>query len=203
MKGICFQAVGEVATVEIPDPQMEQATDAIVKVSMAGLCGSDLHSFLGREQGLDVGTVMGHEFVGTIVDLGSETLSQSDLRLGDRVFAPFSTNCGNCFYCQSGLTSRCESGQLFGWRHNKAGLHGGQSEFVRVPLAAGSLKKLPANVSDTDALLLGDNFSTGYFCAELAEVKPDGVYVVIGCGTVGQLMHHGRPATGSQTDFRR
>ena len=187
MKGICFQAVGEVATIEMPDPQMEQATDAIVKVSMAGLCGSDLHSFLGREPGLDVGTVMGHEFVGTIVDLGSETQARSDLQLGDRVFAPFSTNCGNCFYCQSGLTSRCELGQLFGWRQNGAGLHGGQSEYVRVPLAAGTLKKLPTNVSDTDALLLGDNFSTGYFCAELAEVKSDGVYVVIGCGTVGQL----------------
>ena len=185
MKGICFQAVGEVATTELPDPQLKDAADAIVKVSMAGLCGSDLHSFLGREQGLDVGTVMGHEFVGTIVELGDQ--ASAVLQVGDRVFAPFSTNCGNCFYCRSGLTSRCEKGQLFGWRQNATGLHGGQSEYVRVPQAAGTLKKLPDNVSDTDALLLGDNFSTGFYCAEMAEVKPDGVYVVIGCGTVGQL----------------
>ena len=141
MKGICFQAVGEVATIELPDPQLEDAADAIVKVSMAGLCGSDLHSFLGREQGLDVGTVMGHEFVGTIVDLGDQAKAQHS-QVGDRVFAPFSTNCGNCFYCQSGLTSRCEKGQLFGWRQNGAGLHGGQSEYVRVPLAVWHLEKI-------------------------------------------------------------
>ena len=201
LKGICFQAIGEVATIDLPDPQIQAPGDAIVKVSVAGLCGSDLHSFFGREQGLDVGTVMGHEFVGTIVELGSEAKFDSQLEVGDRVFAPFSTSCGKCFFCRNGLTSRCEVGQLFGWRQNQIGLHGCQSEYVRVPLAAGTLMKLPAGISDTDALLLGDNFSTGYFCAEMAGVQAGRVYVVIGCGTVGQLCVLAARKMGASTIF--
>jgi threonine dehydrogenase-like Zn-dependent dehydrogenase len=186
MHGICFQTVETVQWRTVEQPELIDPRDAIVRVSVAGLCGSDLHPFLGREPGLDAGTVMGHEVVGTIVELG-ESAAKSGLQIGNRVFAPFSTSCGECFYCQSGLTARCELGQLFGWRSQGKGLHGCQAELVRIPLAAGTLMKIPTGISDGDALLLGDNFSTGYFCAEMAEVKPDGVYAVIGCGTVGQL----------------
>ena len=187
MKGISFQSVGVVETIDMPDPEILDPRDAIVKVSMAGLCGSDLHPFFGRETGLDVGTVMGHELVGEIVELGSKAHADTRFNVSDRVFAPFSTSCGQCYYCQLGLTSRCELGELFGWRQNGLGLHGCQSEFVRVPLASGTLIGLPKPVSDEEALLLGDNLSTGYYCASMADIRPDGVYVVIGCGTVGQL----------------
>jgi alcohol dehydrogenase len=184
MHGVCFRAPGEVAWDEVDDPRLEQPTDAIVEVEIAGLCGSDLHPFFGREHGLDAGTVMGHEFVGRVVDVGGDV---GTVRPGDRVYAPFSTSCGACPTCGSGLTSRCERGQLFGWIGNGVGLHGGQAERVRVPLADGTLKRLPDGLAPDAALLLGDNFSTAWFCAELAEIRHDGVTVVIGCGAVGLL----------------
>ncbi|MFK7768026.1 MAG: alcohol dehydrogenase catalytic domain-containing protein [Mariniblastus sp.] len=186
MQGVCFQGIEKVVSRELADPVVLTPRDAIVRVSLAGLCGSDLHPFFGREVGLDPGTVMGHEMVGEIVELGTDA-ALSGLAVGDRVFTPFSTNCGKCFYCNSGLSSRCTGGQLFGWVQDGQGLAGCQSEFVRVPMADATLMKMPAGLSDEAALLLGDNFSTGYFCAEMAEVQPGGVYVVIGCGTVGQL----------------
>ncbi|MDA7918740.1 alcohol dehydrogenase catalytic domain-containing protein [bacterium] len=185
MKAACFESVGRVDCLQKPDPVISGPRDAIVKVSMAGLCGSDLHPFFGREAGLDRGTVMGHEMVGEIVELGSNF--GNGMQIGDRVFAPFSSHCGSCFYCEIGLTSRCTEGDLFGWVQAGAGLEGCQSEYVRVPIADSTLMRVPDGLSDESALLLGDNFSTGYFCAEMAEVKPGGTYLVIGCGTVGLL----------------
>jgi threonine dehydrogenase-like Zn-dependent dehydrogenase len=107
VRAVCFDGVQRVALREIPDPQIESSADAIVQVEMAGLCGSDLHVYHGRETGLDVGTVMGHEFVGRVIAIGDDVRS---IQVGDRVCAPFSSNCGNCFYCQRGLTSRCHGG---------------------------------------------------------------------------------------------
>ncbi len=184
MKAVCFQDIEDVRMGELPDPVIQEPGDAIIKVQMAGLCGSDLHPYFGREKGLDAGTVMGHELVGHVVEIGNDV---ANFKTGDRVFAPFSTNCGSCHFCQTGLTSRCVTGQLFGWVQNGQGLQGCQSEFVRVPMANASLMKAPESLSSESALLLGDNFSTGYYCAEMAEIQPGGVYAVIGCGTVGQL----------------
>lgn len=184
MKALCFQRPQEVAVEEIPDPVLESATDAIVKVDTAGLCGSDLHPFFGREEGLDPGTAMGHEFVGRITEVGSDV---TKFRTGDRVCAPFTTNCGWCHFCEIGLTSRCLNGELFGWRSNGIGLHGGQAEYVRVPLADTTLVRVPDHVSDDAALLVGDNLSTAIFCNDLADVVGREVYAVIGCGTVGLL----------------
>ena len=184
MKGVCFQSIGVVQWTELQDAEIESPLDAIVRVEMAGMCGSDLHPLFGREQGLDPGTAMGHEFVGTVVALGADVRS---LKLGDKVYSPFSTSCGNCFFCLRGLTSRCEIGQAIGWRSNSKGLQGGQAELVRVPLADGTLVRIPDGLSAEAALLLGDNFSTGYFCAEMANIDPDGLTVVIGCGSVGLL----------------
>jgi 2-desacetyl-2-hydroxyethyl bacteriochlorophyllide A dehydrogenase len=184
MQGVCFRAPGVVAWESLPDPRIESPTDAVVAVEMAGLCGSDLHPFFGREQGLDPGTVMGHEFVGRVLDIGTDVHA---VRPGDRVYVPFSTSCGRCATCRSGLTSRCEHGQLFGWRSNDVGLHGGQAERVRVPLADGTLKVVPEGLSTEAALLLGDNFSTACFAADMAHIRADGVTVVIGCGSVGLL----------------
>ena len=184
MRAVCFRGMEDVAVETLADPGIETPGDAVVEVTTAGLCGSDLHPYFGRETGLDPGTAMGHEFVGKVVATGDEVLGFAP---GDRVCAPFSTSCGTCYFCVSGLTSRCEQAQLFGWRSGGQGLHGGQAQYVRVPLADGTLVALPEAVTDDTALLLGDNLSTGYFCARLAGVGPDGVYGVIGCGTVGLL----------------
>ena len=184
MLGVCFEKVGCVQVRELPDPVIETPTDAIVRVSLAGLCGSDLHPFFGRESGLEPGTVMGHEFVGEVIAIGPAV---KDIKVGDRVCAPFTTNCGHCYYCSAGLTSRCIKGQLFGWRQNGEGLHGGQASLVRVPLADGTLMPIPAGITDETALLLGDNLSTGRFAADMAGVTQGGSYAVIGCGTVGLL----------------
>jgi len=184
MKALCFQHPQEVFVEEIADPLLESANDVLVKVDTAGLCGSDLHPFFGREEGLDPGTVMGHEFAGHVVEVGSEI---NKLQIGDRVCAPFTTNCGQCHYCEIGLTSRCLNGQLFGWRNCGTGLHGGQAQYVRVPLAESTLVQIPEHVRDNVALLVGDNLSTAIFCNDLAGVVESEVAVVIGCGTVGLL----------------
>ncbi len=212
MKAITFEGKDTVAYGDADEPCIEQPGDVIVRVRAAGICGSDLHPYHQREKGLDHGTVMGHEFVGEVVETGAGV---ADVNVGDIVFSPFTTNCGTCFYCRRGLTCRCESGELFGWVHEGAGLHGAQAEFVRVPLADGTLMKVPEGVSDAAGLLLGDILSTGFFCAEQAglgvldgsagtaaagagpgavatgvvpgAVAAGGTYAVVGCGPVGLM----------------
>jgi threonine dehydrogenase-like Zn-dependent dehydrogenase len=182
MQALTFYRAEDIHYESVPDPKIQAPDDVILKVHLAGICGSDLHVYHGREKGLDAGTVMGHEFVGEIVALGENV---RNFKKGDAVFSPFTTNCGACFYCRKDLTCRCISGQLFGWVQNGIGLHGAQAELVRVPLADSTLLRVPKNVLSEEALLLGDVFSTGYFCANMAEIKPEGTYVVIGCGPVG------------------
>jgi threonine dehydrogenase-like Zn-dependent dehydrogenase len=125
---------------------------------------------------------MGHEFVGEIVELGS---APGGLSKGQRVLSPFTTSCGDCDFCRIGLTSRCVSGELFGWVQEGRGLQGGQAEYVRVPLAGSTLVSIPEDVDHDAALLLGDVFSTGWFCAEQAALQPGSVCAVVGCGPVG------------------
>lgn len=184
MKGVTFQGVERVSYQSVPDPHIEAATDVVVQVRLAGICGSDLHPFFGRETGLDLGTVLGHEFVGEVVELGSAV---QRWRSGDLVVCPFTTNCGRCFYCRRDLPSRCSHGQLFGWRQNGEGLHGAQAELVRVPLADATLVALEQGVDPEAALLAGDVLSTGYYCAENGGVGPDRVVAIVGCGPVGLM----------------
>ncbi len=184
MKAVCFDTIQKVDVRSVSDPCIEDSRDAIVRVHLAGLCGSDLHPFFGRELGIDRGTVLGHEFVGEVIAIGDQVRKVS---IGQRVCAPFSTSCGECYFCRIGLTSRCDTGQLFGWREQGHGLHGGQATMVRVPLADATLMEVPDGISDETALLLGDNLSTAYFAAEMAGIDSAGVYVVVGCGTVGLL----------------
>lgn len=127
---------------------------------------------------------MGHEFVGTVVEVGAEVRK---FRKGDRVCCPFTSNCGQCFYCHAGHTCRCIHGQLFGWMQNGKGLQGCQAEFVRVPLADSTLYSYSSDVSELEALLAGDVLATGYFCALQAGIQPQGVYAVLGCGPVGLM----------------
>jgi len=198
MRALTFHGIETIKHESVPDPKIESPDDAIVKIHLAGICGSDLHVYHGREKGLDVGTVMGHEFVGEIVELGKAVRK---FKKGDLVFSPFTTNCGQCFYCRKNLPCRCTLGQLFGWVQNGIGLHGGQAEYVRVPLADSTLLRAPENVLPEEALLLGDVFSTGYFCAEMAEIAPEGTYAVIGCGPVGLMAIIGARELGAKKLF--
>jgi threonine dehydrogenase-like Zn-dependent dehydrogenase len=184
MQAITFQGVEILAYEAVPDPVLVEPSDTIVRVTTAGICGSDLHPYFGRETGLDAGTVMGHEFLGEVVEAGSDV---ARFALGDRVVAPFTTNCGDCFYCRSGLTARCEGGQLFGWVEAGQGLHGGQADYVRVPLADATLVSVPPELDEAVALLAGDILSTACFGADLAGVGEGDTTVVIGCGPVGLL----------------
>lgn len=184
MKAITFQGVEELAFSDVPEPSLEEESDALVRVTVAGICGSDLHPYFGRETGLDPGTVMGHELVGEVVETGSAV---SRFHPGDRVVAPFTTNCGACFYCRRGLTARCEKGQLLGWVEDGRGLHGAQAELIRVPLADATLVPVPDGLDEAVALLAGDILSTATFGAELADVAEGDVVAVIGCGPVGLL----------------
>ena len=168
----------------VGDPKLLTPQDVVVKVKLTCICGSDLHVYYEHEKGLDHGTVMGHEFVGEVVEKGTDVKT---LKIGDMVMSPFTTNCGECFYCNIGLTCRCVKGQLYGWVEKEHGLHGGQAEFVRVPMADATLEKIPEGVSLEEGLLLGDILSTGFFCAHQAEIKPTGVQAIIGCGPVGMM----------------
>jgi threonine dehydrogenase-like Zn-dependent dehydrogenase len=184
MKAVVFEGKQKVAVATVPDPRLLAPTDVLVKIELAGICGSDLHPYHERERGLDHGTVMGHEAVSRVEEVGAAVKT---LRRGDLVFSPFTTNCGGCFYCQIGLTCRCTSGQLFGWVEGGKGLHGLQAQYARVPLADATLLKVPEGVTPEEALLLGDVFSTGFFGADSAGIRPDGVYAVVGCGPVGLM----------------
>jgi threonine dehydrogenase-like Zn-dependent dehydrogenase len=185
MKALVFEGVEAVAWEEVPDPGIRDPGDAVVEVAAAGLCGSDLHPYFGRESGLDRGTVLGHEFTGRVVAVGPAVTRWS---VGDRVVAPFTTNCGACDPCRRGLTSRCERGQLFGWVEAGEGLHGGQAEAVRVPLADSTLVAVPDALGDDAlALLAGDILSTALFGVELARVRAGEAVGVVGCGPVGLL----------------
>lgn len=194
MHALTFQGIHDIRYSTTPDPILLAPTDAIVKVQYTAVCGSDLHIYHGRETGLDDGTVMGHEFVGEIVETGTAV---KHLKKGDRVVSPFTTNCGTCYYCRTGLTCRCERGQLYGWVEGGQGLHGAQAEYVRVPLADATLVTYAAGIDARQALLTGDIMATGYYCADQAEVKPEGVYAVLGCGPVGLMAILGAKARGA------
>jgi threonine dehydrogenase-like Zn-dependent dehydrogenase len=198
MKALTFRGKHKISFESLPDPELLYPTDAIVKVKACAICGSDLHVYHENEKGIDHGTAMGHEFTGELVEVGKQV---SKLRKGDWVMSPFTTSCGHCFYCKTGLTCRCIYNQLFGWVEKGNGLQGGQSEFVRVPMAESTLMKVPPGVSHKEAILLGDVLSTGFYCAEQAGIKPTGTYVVVGCGPVGLMAILGAMEKGAATVF--
>ena len=164
MKALTFRGTGRIEYETVPDPRLLAPGDVIVKTRLCAICGSDMHVYHGRERGLDPGTVMGHEFIGEIVETGREV---QRFRVGDAVFSPFFSACGGCFYCEQDLSCRCQRGQLFGWVERGVGLQGVQAEFVRVPLADTTLYAIPEAVEDEAALLLCDILPTGWFCADM------------------------------------
>lgn len=200
MRGLVLAGVGDVRLVhDLPDPTVEQPTDAVVAVTRTGLCGSDLHPYEGRES-TRFGVVPGHEAVGTVIALGAEVRS---FALGDRVLVPFTTSCGTCRACRDGLSSRCVHGALFGFGDpgdlDAPPLHGGQAAYVRVPLADGTLVAVPDDLDDAAAVLLTDNVPTGWAAATRGEVGPGSQVVIVGLGSVGLCSLHAARALGATT----
>ncbi len=202
MRALTFQGVEHVEYLnDLPDPHISDPGDVVVAVRRSGICGSDLHQYHGREP-VRNGTIPGHEFVGEIVETGSEVCG---LRIGDDVFSPFTANCGHCFFCENGLSGRCDRWTLFGYLPPEdevdtgRGIQGAQAEFIRVPMADATLLKIPQGITDEQALLLGDNFTTGFFCAGNSEVRRDGITVMIGCGSVGLCAIQAAMFLGAET----
>jgi threonine dehydrogenase-like Zn-dependent dehydrogenase len=203
MRGLTFQGTG-VAVEEVPDPGIEDPGDAIVRVTMAGICGSDLHILnAGEAFGFPVGSRLGHEFIGTVEEVGSGVTS---VRAGDRVMSSCSVACGECTWCREGLASSCVRWSLFGWaprtwQHGGA-VQGGQSELVRVPLADSTLHPMPEALSGADReaslLPLVDVMSTGWHGLTAAGAAPGQSVVVIGDGAVGLAGVHGARAKGAE-----
>lgn len=184
MKALTFHGIEQIQHEEIPDANLEASSDVIVEVTHTAICGSDLHVYHGREAGLDVGTVMGHEFCGRVIEKGRDVRG---LEIGARVVSPFTTHCGECYYCQRDLSCRCIRGNLYGWRENGQGLHGGQAGYVRVPMADATLMALPEEMDLELGLFLGDILATGYYAALSAKFSPGDTVAVVGCGPVGLL----------------
>jgi len=195
MKALTFAEPYRLSLERVPDPKVESPRDVVVRVELGAVCGSDLHVYRGHETGLDGGTVMGHEFLGEVVECGPEVGS---LALGDRVVSPFTTSCGDCFYCRTGLTARCVEGELFGWVQDGAGLHGAQAEYVRVPLADTTLAKIAPEADAEASLMAGDVLATGFFCAEAGGAGPGQVVAVVGCGPVGLMAVVGSRELGAE-----
>lgn len=183
MKSVVFNGPRNVSVELRPIPTIQAPTDAIIKVAYTALCGSELHVYRGHQKS-PTGFIMGHEFTGQIVELGSEV---KDFKVGDKVVSPFTCSCLDCFYCKKGASSRCAHSLLFG----SQGLDGAQAEYVRVPLADGTLLLAPSSVDEKKLVLMADIFPTGFFAAsnvlkDLSEEdRKSSVNVVIGCGPVG------------------
>ena len=164
--------------IEREKPTILDPKDAIVEVTMSSICTSDLHIIHGQVPRANNNIVLGHEYVGKVIEIGSEVKT---LKVGDRVSANCETFCGECFFCKRGFINNCEKG---GWEIG-CRIDGCQAEYVRVPLADQGLNKLPDNVSDKNALFVGDILATGYFGAEMCEIQSEDTIAVIGCGPVG------------------
>jgi len=175
---------------EKPMPRIEHPNDAIVRVTTAAICGSDLHLYHGMMPDTRVGSTFGHEFVGVVHEVGP---SVQHLAVGDRVMVPFNIYCGSCFFCARGLYSNCHNvnpnatavGGIYGYSHTTGGYDGGQAEFVRVPFADVGPAKVPDWMNEEDAVLCTDALATGYFGAQLADIAEGDVVVVLGAGPVG------------------
>ncbi|KAI9848018.1 MAG: hypothetical protein M1838_000664 [Thelocarpon superellum] len=183
MRAVVFHGPRHIALEDRPIPSIQEPDEVIVKVDYSALCGSELHVYRGHQPS-PTGFIMGHEFTGTVTELGSGIRS---VMLGDKIVAPFTVSCGECFYCRKGFSSRCERGKLFG----SAALDGAQAQYIRIPLADSTVVKAPAGIKDETLILMADIFPTGYFAAYNAfrQMEPqhiaDCTAVVIGCGPVG------------------
>jgi threonine dehydrogenase-like Zn-dependent dehydrogenase len=200
MKANCWFGKHDMRVVDVPDPEILNPHDAIVRITSTAICGSDLHLFNGFVPTMEKGDIVGHEFMGEVVEIGSEV---KKLKVGDRIVVPFAISCGRCFFCQKGLFSLCENTNpnaveaelmwghspagLFGYSHLTGGYAGGQAEYARVPFADVGHVKVPEGLTDEQVLFLSDIFPTGYMAAENCDIEPGDTVAVWGCGPVGQF----------------
>lgn len=185
MRAVVYVAPGEVALAEVADPRLVSDTDVLVRVSLTGICGTDLHAISGHLAGVTPGTVLGHEFVGSVIEVGSAVRRYA---VGDVVMSSDFTACGACWSCDRGDHWHCPQRQFFGTGTAFGpALAGAQAEFVRVPYADTTLRRLPAGVPADAALLIGDNLATGWVAVQRGGVRPGDVVAVVGGGPVGQL----------------
>ncbi|WAN11590.1 glutathione-dependent formaldehyde dehydrogenase [Stutzerimonas balearica] len=193
MKAVVYHDVGDIRLEDVPEPRIEAPTDAIVRITASAICGTDLHFVRGTFSGMQPGTILGHEGVGIVEELGEDV---RNLKVGDRVVIPSTIACGNCAYCRAGYFAQCDvanpngksAGTAFYGGPSATGpFHGLQAEKARIPFANIGLVKLPPEISDDQAILLSDIFPTGYFGAEMAEIESGDTVAVLGCGPVGQF----------------
>lgn len=193
MKAVVFHGIGDIRLEDVEEPRIEKPTDAIVRLSASAICGTDLHMIRGTMTGMRPGTILGHEGVGFIEELGEDVRNFS---VGDRVVICSTIACGSCVYCRAGYYSQCNEANpngplagtaFFGGPELSGPFHGMQAEKVRVPFAHMGMVRVPEGVADDQAILVSDIFPTGYFGAELAEIKPGDTVAVFGAGPVGQF----------------
>ncbi|HUR95730.1 MAG TPA: zinc-dependent alcohol dehydrogenase [Gemmatimonadales bacterium] len=200
MKANCWEGKRKVRVEDVPDPQILNSRDAIIKITSTAICGSDLHLFNGFIPTMEKGDILGHEFMGEVVETGPGV---RNLKVGDRVVVPFPIACGQCASCRQDLFSLCENSNpngwmaeklmghspagIFGYSHMLGGFAGGQAEFARVPFADVGPLKVPAGVPDDQVLFLSDIFPTGYMGADMCNIKRGDVIAVWGAGPVGQF----------------
>ena len=200
MRATCWHGKQDLRVEEVPEPRILNQRDAIVKISSTAICGSDLHLYNAFVPTLMKGDILGHEFMGEVVELGREV---KNLKVGDRVVVPFPIACGNCAACGAEMYSLCENSNpnawmaeklmghspagIFGYSHMLGGYAGGQAEYARVPFADVGPLKVPDGMADEQALFLSDIFPTGYMGAEMCNIKPGDTIAVWGCGPVGQF----------------
>jgi threonine dehydrogenase-like Zn-dependent dehydrogenase len=203
MLAVRWMAPRKVSVDEVPDPKIEQPTDAIIKVTATGICGSDLHLYdHGATMAMKPGDIIGHEAMGIVEEVGSEV---SHISPGDRVVVPFNIACGHCFMCARGLYSQCEEtqnlkgrkgGSLFGYTHMYGGVPGGQAQYLRVPMAHFGPIRVDDAVPEMAAVLVSDVLPTSWQAVKYADVEPGSTVVVYGLGPIGQMssriaLHHG------------
>jgi threonine dehydrogenase-like Zn-dependent dehydrogenase len=200
MKAVCWYGKHDVRVKDVPEPTLLNPRDAIIKITTTAICGSDLHLYNGYIPTMEAGDILGHEFMGEVVEVGSEV---KNLKPGDRVVVPFTIACGECFYCKKGLFSACDNTNpspgtvetlygysgagLFGYSHMMGGFAGGQAEYVRVPFADVGPLKVPDSLTDEQVLFLSDIFPTGYMAAENCNIEEGDTVAIWGAGPVGQF----------------
>jgi threonine dehydrogenase-like Zn-dependent dehydrogenase len=200
MKANCWISTKRMEVRDVPDPKILNRHDAIVKISSAAICGSDLHMYNGLLPTMEKGDIVGHEFMGEIVEVGPEV---KKLKVGDRVIVPFPISCGVCYFCRQELYSMCENTNpnagmlekvwghstagIYGYSHLLGGYAGGQAEYARIPFADVNPLKIPGGVPDEKVLFLTDAFPTGFYAAHNCDIQPGDTIAIWGCGPIGQF----------------
>jgi threonine dehydrogenase-like Zn-dependent dehydrogenase len=200
MKAVWWYGTHDVRVENVPEPKVLAGHDAVIKISLTAICGSDLHIYDGFIPSMHKGDILGHEFMGEVLEVGRDV---RNLKKGDRVVVPFTICCGKCFYCQKGLWSLCDNSNpnastaerlygytgagLFGYSHIHGGFAGGQAQYARVPFADVGPYKIPEGIPDEKVLFLSDIFPTGFMAAENCNIQRGDTVAVWGCGPVGQF----------------